>query len=81
LIRILASKVLDGQDGAVASPDLKFQLNFLEGVLAKSGTGFFVGDHLSGADIIYTYPLNAARNIKYLTADTPPPFNLTAGLK
>jgi glutathione S-transferase len=79
LVRSIANKVLDGQDNAFASPDLKVQLNFLEEVLAKNGTGFFVGDHLTGADIIYIYPLNAAKSLNYLTPKAHP--KLTAWLE
>lgn len=32
-------------------------LSFLEGQLAKKGGGYFVGDHLTGADILFEFPL------------------------
>lgn len=73
LISGVAKKVADGQDEGYAAPNSELNLKFLEDHLAKNGTGFFVGDHLTAADIIYSFAF--ALGAKYIPADKYPELN------
>ncbi len=55
VVRAVANKVLD----ATARPNLKTQLDFMEAELARSP--WFAGTELTGADIMMSFPLEAAR--------------------
>ncbi|KAK9474130.1 thioredoxin-like protein [Dipodascopsis tothii] len=57
IARFVASKIASGYPGQ----DLTLQLGVLEERLKKNGTGFLVGDHLSGADIMMSFPLQLAQ--------------------
>ncbi|KAK7205389.1 glutathione S-transferase [Myxozyma melibiosi] len=59
-IRPIARRILDAMDNAFAAPDAKQQLQLLEDELTRNGTGFFVGDSCTGADIILIFPLQGA---------------------
>ncbi|KAK9476631.1 glutathione S-transferase [Lipomyces japonicus] len=71
-IRPIARLLMDGQDKAYAGPDAQKQLEFLENELKTTGTGFFVGDQLSGADIILLFPLELAQVRAGLVKDKYP---------
>lgn len=71
-IRPIAAKILDSMDKAFAGPDAKEQLIFLESELAKNESGFFVGNTLTGADIILIFPLQMAISRAGLTEEAYP---------
>ena len=54
IARAISNKVLD----AVVRPNLKLQLDFMEAELGRSA--WFAGDVLTGADIMMSFPLEAA---------------------
>ncbi|ANB12646.1 bifunctional glutathione transferase/peroxidase [Sugiyamaella lignohabitans] len=72
LLKSVAKKVTEAQDDGYALPELKLNLKYLDDKLKTNGTGFFVGDHLSGADIIYSFPLLDAKHRKFATAEDYP---------
>lgn len=54
----LVSKVVDAINGQYYKPELIKSLTFLDTQLAnKSNPNYFVGDHLTGADIILSFPI------------------------
>lgn len=57
LVRPITNIIANRIDDAFAKQDIVKQLNYLEGLLKSNGTGFFVGNHLSGADIMYSFPV------------------------
>lgn len=57
LARPLTGFIANKIEGAYPRQDLIKQLDFLEDQLKKAGSGFFVGDHISGADIMYLWSL------------------------
>ena len=63
--RAIANKVLD----ATARPNLKNQLDFMETELARSL--WFAGDELTGADIMMSFPLEAASQRAGLDSSHP----------
>ncbi|KAK9354242.1 glutathione S-transferase [Lipomyces doorenjongii] len=67
-----ARKIADYMDGAFAGPDAKMQLEYLEDKLKQNGTGYFVGDRLTGADIMLIFPLQMAKSRAGLTKETYP---------
>lgn len=44
-------------NGKYADPNFKLQLEYIDRRLAANGTGYFVGKHLTAADIIYSFPI------------------------
>ncbi|KAK9323703.1 hypothetical protein V1517DRAFT_319619 [Lipomyces orientalis] len=71
-MRPVVKRVTDAVDNAFAGPDAKKQLEYLEGRLKLNGTGYFVGDRLTGADIILIFPLQIAKSRAGLTRETYP---------
>lgn len=71
VVRAVANKVLD----ATARPNLKTQLDFMEAELARNP--WFAGAELTGADIMMSFPLEAARQRAGLDGSRP---HLTAFL-
>ncbi|ODQ79649.1 hypothetical protein BABINDRAFT_162025 [Babjeviella inositovora NRRL Y-12698] len=71
-IRPIARKIADGLDNGYAAPDLKLQLRYLDGLLAKNGTGWFVGNHISGADIMYSFCVGGAFRFTDVTPEKYP---------
>ncbi|KAK9244307.1 glutathione S-transferase [Lipomyces tetrasporus] len=71
-IRPIARKIADSMDSAFAGPDAKLQLEYLEASLKKNGTGYFVGDGLTGADIILIFPLQMAKSRAGLSTEAYP---------
>ncbi|KAK9464419.1 glutathione S-transferase [Lipomyces arxii] len=59
-IKPLLRKVAEQMDGSYAGPDSVKELEYLETCLGKTGTGYFVGNHLTGADIMLIFPLQMA---------------------
>lgn len=57
LARPLTSVIANQIEAAYPKQDLYKQLDFLENQLKENGSGFFVGDHLSGADFMYLWAL------------------------
>lgn len=69
LLNIVAGRV----DSAYSLPNVNLQLDYLEGLLKENGgNGLFVGDHLTGADIIYMFPLRIAKEHKFLSIQRHP---------
>lgn len=56
-IKTVTSVVTKAINNAYYLTEWRIQMNFLEGVLAENGTGYFAGDRLSGADIILSFPI------------------------
>lgn len=54
-LRPLTSVIAAKMDHAFPVQDLRRHFNFLEQILEMNGTGFFVGDHLTVADILYIF--------------------------
>lgn len=50
--------VAENFENAYNIPDLKKQLQFLNDWLESNGTGYFVSDHLTLADIMYSHPVS-----------------------
>ncbi|KAK9332413.1 glutathione S-transferase [Lipomyces starkeyi] len=71
-IRPIARKIANSMDSAFAAPDATKQLDYLESNLEQNGTGYFVGDGLTGADIILIFPLQLARSRAGLTKEAYP---------
>ncbi|KAK9453719.1 glutathione S-transferase [Dipodascopsis uninucleata] len=59
-IRPIARKIMDQVDASYAGPDAVKNLKYLESQLKSVGTGYFVGNTLTGADIILSFPLEMA---------------------
>lgn len=57
-------------DAKYAGPNFKLQLEYIDRRLAANGTGYFVGKHVTAADIIYSFPIFGAMN-KFNRADYP----------
>ncbi|KAK9388164.1 glutathione S-transferase, partial [Lipomyces mesembrius] len=68
----IARKIADYMDGAFAGPDAKMQLEYSEGKLKHNATGYFLGDRLTGADIMLIFPLQMAKSRAALTKETYP---------
>lgn len=56
-LRPVASLFIGGLNTKVYLPDLRKMLLYLDSELAKNGGGYFVGDSLTGADIILLLPI------------------------
>jgi glutathione S-transferase len=65
IARGISNKVLD----AAARPNIKRQLDFMEAELGKSE--WFAGAELTGADIMMSFPLEAAAQRAGLAASRP----------
>ncbi|KAK9365208.1 glutathione S-transferase [Lipomyces kononenkoae] len=70
-VRPVVNRVSDNIDGSFL-PDIKTQLDYLESRLKTNGTGYFVGDSLTGADIILIFPLQLAKSRAGLTEEQYP---------
>lgn len=57
VVRFLVNKVIDTINQQYYLTELIRSLNFLESQLAKKNGGYFVGDKLTGADIILSFPV------------------------
>lgn len=55
--KFLVAKVVDTMNDQYYLTELLKSLDFLEGQLAKKKGGYFVGDELTGADIILSFPI------------------------
>lgn len=73
LIKGVARKVADGQDEGYAQPNIDLNLNYLEGLIAANGNGYFVGGHLTLADIMYSMMFTLAAN--HIPEDKYPELN------
>ncbi|CAM3198414.1 glutathione S-transferase [Asticcacaulis taihuensis] len=58
LIKPVANRIADSIDAALVAPNLKTNIDFWENTLAKSS--WFAGAEFSAADIIMSFPLEAA---------------------
>ncbi len=58
LVRPVARRIVSGVDQLYLGPNLRLQLDFVEGELGKSA--WFAGDELSTADVQMSFPLQAA---------------------
>ena len=65
IARAISSKVMD----LMVRPNLKRQLDFMEAELGRSA--WFAGDEISGADIMMSFPLEAAAQRAGLDASRP----------
>lgn len=54
-LRPLTSVIAEKMDQAFPVQDLRRHFDFLEEMLKTNGTGFFVGDHLTAADVLYIF--------------------------
>ncbi|KAK9235240.1 glutathione S-transferase [Lipomyces kononenkoae] len=70
-IRPVVTRVSDYINGSFL-PDVRTQLDYLESKLKTNGTDYFVGDGLTGADIILIFPLKLAKSRAALTKDQYP---------
>jgi len=68
-IRPVARGIADKVMGLMVRPNLKRQLDFMEAELGRSA--WFAGDQLSGADIMMSFPLEAAAQRAGLDASRP----------
>lgn len=68
ITNIIANRI----DSGFVRQDLIKQFDYLENILKENGTGFFVGDHLSGADIIYIFPIENVLTTPYFEKDQYP---------
>jgi len=68
-IRPVARGIADKVMGLMVRPNLKRQLDFMEAELGRSE--WFAGDQLSGADIMMSFPLEAAAQRAGLDASRP----------
>jgi glutathione S-transferase len=68
ITNIIANRI----DSGFVRQDLIKQFDYLESILKENGTGFFVGDHLSGADIIYIFPIENVLTTPYFEKDKYP---------
>lgn len=80
MVKPVAKEVASKIDAGYPVPDLEVQLAYLEDLLAKNGSGYFVSDHLTGADFIYSYPLQLSRDYVNLLTEKKHP-NLFKWLK
>lgn len=56
-VKFLVRKIMNEINKAYYKTELIKNLNYLDNYLAKRGSKYFVGDKLSGADIIFLFPL------------------------
>uniref|UniRef100_A0A060THY1 glutathione transferase n=1 Tax=Blastobotrys adeninivorans TaxID=409370 RepID=A0A060THY1_BLAAD len=69
LLNIVAGRV----ESSYAVPNINLQLDYLEQLLKDNGSnGLFVGEHLTGADIIYMFPLRIAKERNFLSIQRHP---------
>lgn len=68
-IKPIAKKIAAKARDGYAGPNIKLNLDYLEGVLSK--TGWFCGDEMSGADIMMSFPIEAAATRTDLSAGYP----------
>jgi glutathione S-transferase len=57
-VRSQSEEVADKFEMAYLIPDLKKQLKFLNDQLVANGTGYFASDHLTLADVMYSFPIS-----------------------
>lgn len=67
-IKPIAKTISKNVHAAFITPNLETHLPFIEQHLKKTGTGYLVTDHLTGADIQMSFPLEAAQSRLDLTS-------------
>lgn len=59
ILRPQNAEMADTFESAFTIPDIQKQAKFLNDELEANGTGYFVSDHLTIADVMYLYPVSA----------------------
>lgn len=68
-IKPIAKKIAAKARDGYAGPNIKLNLDYLEGVLSKSA--WFCGEQMSGADIMMSFPIEAAASRTDLSSSYP----------
>lgn len=71
-VRPLARMVADGADSAYAGKQIKLHFEYLNKILEANPSGYFVGDHLTAADILEHFPVHYSKMVGFINLDDYP---------